>query len=57
MNYRSPDCHLGRHDRCTEGRPQRPPAGVPVIYDVCACACHKTSATRMEPRTVTYATQ
>lgn len=38
--YHSTACRIGSHDQCTHAEPKMPPAGVPVMYEVCACHCH-----------------
>lgn len=38
--YVSDDCHIGTHDRCSDGqqRPPEPESG--IRYEVCSCTCH-----------------
>lgn len=38
--YRSIECRAGTHV-CGEGEPRKRSDGLPLIYELCLCACHK----------------
>lgn len=44
--YRSLTCRIGAHGQCTEDTSIPPPRGLPVIYETCACFCHRQESGR-----------
>lgn len=42
--YRSSACRVGAHEECAHSSPTSTPAGVPVVYEACACACQRMEA-------------
>lgn len=49
--YWSSSCAIGTHSQCTQSIPVKPPAGIPVRYEACACSCH-TPNDATEPQQV-----
>lgn len=44
VRYRSSSCLIGTHHECAQAAQTAAPAGIPVVYESCSCACHLTAA-------------
>lgn len=42
--YLSTACRIGTHATCTDAERPAAPAGVPVVYEVCTCSCHRDAS-------------
>ncbi len=41
--YESSACRIGTHQECAHSSPTTAPIGIPVIYEACACSCHRAT--------------
>lgn len=41
--YHSIPCRIGTHSQCDEMETATGPSALPVIYEACACQCHRSS--------------